>query len=283
MGRSRPLRILFTTHTGIETALRETFAGSQHWIVFGDLTKLNVSDFDLIVPLTVPAVLELAALGRRAAHNLLPVPSAEVVQLCDDKLRLNRRLIDAGFARHVPDMLTEPRLPCFIKKRVADSSVECYLVEDEEHLRRLAHLASNPAYFCQAVAQGDTEYATHLIFDGTRIVCEITVEYVSQRRAFIKGRESFLTTDVRQCHDPRLFENMLRSIDFRGLCCINYKAVDGEVQILEINPRFGNSLASWFFAMVRHLTALRSGAQRTPNQDARPQSQLDFLPSGFRR
>ncbi len=56
----------------------------------------------------------------------------------------------------------------------------------------------------------------------------------------------------RATHLP-LFRDMLNAVGYEGLCCVNYKLQDGRVRFLEINPRFGASLAPWFFAMVRAL------------------------------
>ncbi len=38
-----------------------------------------------------------------------------------------------------------------------------------------------------------------------------------------------------------------------GLCCFNYKVIDDNPYLLEINPRFGGSLSSFFFSFIRQL------------------------------
>ncbi len=43
--------------------------------------------------------------------------------------------------------------------------------------------------------------------------------------------------------------------------CINYKVVNGQPVIFEINPRFGGSLSLFFFSFLRHLTS-----EQNPNE-----------------
>jgi carbamoylphosphate synthase large subunit len=67
-----------------------------------------------------------------------------------------------------------------------------------------------------------------------------------------KGRECVANySKICRNTDLNLFAAMLRSINFDGLCCINYKIVDGRPFIFEINPRFGASLVPWFPIFVR--------------------------------
>ena len=50
------------------------------------------------------------------------------------------------------------------------------------------------------------------------------------------------TTEVN--HDKFLndFENILSLMNYQGICCFNYKILDGKPKIFEINPRFGGTM-----------------------------------------
>lgn len=54
-----------------------------------------------------------------------------------------------------------------------------------------------------------------------------------------------------------LWDRLLDTLGFEGLCCINYKLNNGRPLLLEINPRFGGSLGEYFFAFLRHLEPLQ--------------------------
>ena len=249
-----PLRILMSRHEGWETSIRAGFVGSQHQVFFDELTNGDLASYDMVVPLCVADTLLLDARRAELSNALLPIPGFETVLLCDDKLRLNLTLTERGFSEYIPPMLDESAAPPFIlKKRIAENSEHCYIVDSESKRKSFASLESSPEYFKQQLVHGRSEYASHVLFVGGHIKSEITVEYVADRPVYIKGSEPFLAKSLGRTPFRGPFTSMLRAIGFEGLCCINYKVEDGRLRLLEINPRFGGSLAPLFFSFVRHL------------------------------
>jgi predicted ATP-grasp superfamily ATP-dependent carboligase len=61
---------------------------------------------------------------------------------------------------------------------------------------------------------------------------------------FIKGQNynshSSTLIDLHQKY-VKIFDKILLKINFRGICCIDYKIVNNKPIIFEINPRFGGS------------------------------------------
>jgi hypothetical protein len=246
--------ILFSHHVGWEARIAESFRGTPHRVRFGDLQHEDLDAFDLVVPLSVPDVLHVGACDPVRSTALLPMPSAASVRLCDDKLALNRRLIELGFGDHVPALLDAPAPPFILKRRIAENSDDCHLVLDDATRQRLAPLIASDEFFCQQIAGGCSEYATHLVFRDGRIVTELSIEYIARHDTFIKATEPFVTDDLTHSPCPALITRMLSAIGFEGLCCLNYKIDrDGRMQLIEINPRFGGSLAPLFFGFVRKL------------------------------
>ena len=251
------LRILFSRQDGWEAMIRRGFAHTRHALEFGELTGRDFSRYDLVVPLTVADTLVLGTQRHALAHNPLPIPDARCVHLCNDKYLLNRELSALGFAQFVPTMLDEPAPPFVLKARVAENSERCYIIGDTTDQARHQALIGNEEYFCQRLVPGRSEFAAHMLVAGGRLVTETTVEYVSDRPVFIKAGATFLGKKIGRCAFAPLFEHMLAVIGFEGLCCINYKVANDRPMLLEINPRFGGSLAPLFFAFIRHMPAAR--------------------------
>jgi len=111
-------------------------------------------------------------------------------------------------------------------------------------------LIDSPDYFCQRIIEGQTEYATHIIFRNNEIASYINVEYFFSDNVSIKGQDRIICKTICDCPHLELFSAMLASIGFEGLCCFNYKEVDGKPFVFEINPRFGGSLSSFFFSFM---------------------------------
>ena len=249
----RRRRILFPP-TEMEAELRRAFAIGGDRLSFAEPGAENLRAHDLVVPLTLPDLARLRAFEPLLARNPLPLPDAACVALCDDKLACNRALVAAGFADNVPEIADSLPFPYVLKKRIDAWGDNTHVVASAGDECRLAALLRDPDYFCQAFVPGQREYAAHLLVRGGRIAAALVVEYGFERSLHKKCREQppHYRRLRRGTHLP-LFRDMLKAIGYEGLCCVNYKLQDGRVRILEINPRFGASLAPWFFVFTRAL------------------------------
>jgi predicted ATP-grasp superfamily ATP-dependent carboligase len=230
------------------------FRRLPHCVEYGDITEENVRRYDVVVPLSLYA-LQQARRYSPATKNALPLPSEEAVRLCDDKFEFNQALIQAGFGPHIPRMAlgTGLQFPYILKKRVGWWGTGCYIIKDRADEQSHLELINDPQYFCQEFLSGPVEFATHILFIDGRIVKALNIKYESASDMAIKGQDAFLYKVVHRCPYLKLFARILRTIQFEGLCCVNYKVATGQPFLLEINPRFGGSLAPYFFSFVRHL------------------------------
>lgn len=241
-------------------------------MTFAEVTAEALDAHDLVVPLTLADAKHLRELESLLARNPLPLPDAACVALCDDKLACNRALAAAGFGDHVPEIADGLPFPYVLKKRIDAWGDNTHVVANAEQERRFAALIDDPEYFRQAYVPGQREYAAHLVVHRGRIIAALAVEYGFTRELHKKSREQ--PPDYRRLRRPThlpLFRDMLAAIGYEGLCCVNYKLEDGRLRLLEINPRFGASLAPWFFAMVRALPrAARSHKANVPASATNP-------------
>lgn len=173
-------------------------------------------------------------------------PTPEIVGLCDDKLALNRRLIDSPFQYLVPP-LYEPdsgRFPYIVKRRHDTWGVNSRLVTNSAQEQAVAALTHSPAYFCQSYIAGNEEFALHVLLVDRQVVYAQTVKYQMDRYFYVKGCYLEENKRVLLVDNPHIstYEPVLRALGYSGTCCINYKLEDGVPKLLEINPRFGGSL-----------------------------------------
>ena len=256
-------RILFSPQPTWEPMIRRSFAGrhAAH-LEFAEFTQDRVRAADLVVPLSVEAARLLHAHPQWNVPTPMPLPAPEVVALCSDKVALNLALIDHGFGDHVPSMQVAGRYPHMLKKRCDENSVHTHVVHGPQDAARWEDCVSDPAYYTQRFVPGRKEYATHLLMRDGQAAAHLTVEYAFRSDTPIKGKDPSFHRLV-ACPDLRLLVHMLRAIGYEGLCCFNFKVEDGRVQILELNPRFGGSLAHYFVLFVRRLEC---GAASIPTQ-----------------
>lgn len=253
--RAPTLRILVAPHPHFEPRLQKSLHGHAIRLTVSPLEQADLAAHDLVVPLQTADALWLAdrrdALSRH--RQRLPVCRAEVVRLCDDKLALNRRLIALGFGECVPALLPRMQWPCVLKGRWSTDSAATHLIRNADDAARHAGIYDEAAYFCQEAVHDPREYASHLVVENGRIRHHLTNEYHCREPLFVNGGRVSYTRRLVTTPHLRLLERMLAAIGFEGLCCVDYKVRDGRLQLLEINPRLGGSLAPSFGAFISAL------------------------------
>lgn len=252
--RPRPPRRVLFPPTSMEPWLRESFKHSHDLLTFAPLSAENIRGHDLVVPLTLADIDRARGLGELLRDNPLPLPDPACVALCDDKLLCNRALSSAGFGACIPAISDMLPYPYVLKKRRDAWGTNTHIIANHDDEHRHETLLQDPDYFRQAFIPGRHEYATHLLVRDRRIAAAITVEYAYAYDLHKRCREQppGYNRIRRNMHLP-LFQDMLVAIGFEGLCCVNYKLEAGRVRLMEINPRFGTSLAHWFSIMARAL------------------------------
>ena len=247
------IKILFSLKSGREKTISRGFNFLKHQVDFNAFTPENIKKNDLIVPLTIWDLRAMEEVRHLLVNNPIPIPSLEAINVCDDKFLFGKALCELGFGEVIPKIGHGLKYPFILKKRIAFSGDNCYIISNPEQEKEHGDIIYDPDYFCQELVQGKNEYATHILFKDNKIVTSLNIEYVFSSDAFVKGKDKFICTRVTHTHHLELFSSILAAIGYEGVCCFNYKEIDGRPYILEINPRFGSSLSSFFFSFIRRL------------------------------
>ena len=252
----RPLKLLFSPKPEWEGALRKSFRLSKHAVRFEAFNAGTLASCDLAVPLTLEDALFASENLHLIGGSQVLIPEPASIHLCNNKHLLNEHLIRHGFGAYVPQTTGDMGFPYILKKKTDTWGLNSHLIPDVACETALLATLDERDYFKQQLVPGSEEYATHLIVRDGRVLSSLTIKHSFRRDAFVFGmgglRPEFRT--VSQCSHLALFGNILKSIGFSGLCCVDYKLQNGIPAIFEINPRFGGSLAPFFFCFIRHLS-----------------------------
>jgi carbamoylphosphate synthase large subunit len=239
-------RILFGEHSTQQPAIERYVDHDRYDVRFAALDRADFGDAELVVPLSVVQI----DAARRAGPERTLLPSAELVELCDDKLAWNRRLIALGFGDAIPALLEDPpaTFPYIRKARRGNYGSGIRLVrapgEDEPI----------PDSFCQRAVEGRYEYVLHLIRAGRRTWFDLCYRYDMAAPLSVRGGADrpAATEPADPAPAMELSVAILDALGFEGTCCFNYKLEDGRPLFLELNPRFGGSLVG---EVTRYLDA----------------------------
>jgi predicted ATP-grasp superfamily ATP-dependent carboligase len=251
--RRRKIKILFSQYAERENDIKKSFSLLHHQISFDEFTPENIKKYDLVVPLNMYNLRRLISYPELAKNNPIPTPTMESVDICDDKYLFYETLKAKGFEKDMPRVGTNLPMPYVVKKKVAHMGLNCYIIDTPEKEEQYKNEINDPDYFCQEIITGPKEYATHLIYKDHKMLCALNVTYIFSTPTYVKGVDKFICNELSHCPHLDLFARMLDSIGFEGLCCFNYKEINGKPYVFEINPRFGGSLSMFFFSFLRHL------------------------------
>lgn len=242
----RPYKILISESKPDWTPdIRKGFRNSKHHISFDQINPDTVKKYDLVVPLTIQELVD-QEIQRLLRNNPIPLPSTEAVNLCDDKNLFNASLISKGYARYIPKVDGEQTYPYILKKKVDQYGENTHIIDGPGDEEQYAEALSSKDYFTQELIRGQSEYATHIVFKDQKIQSSLNIKYIFEGDKSIKGKDRSITI-ICTCPYLKVFASILQDIGYEGLCCFNYKVRDGIPYIIEINPRFGGSLAPYFY------------------------------------
>jgi carbamoylphosphate synthase large subunit len=250
---TRRPRVLFGEHSTQRPAIERLVDRDRFDVAFAAFDEADFAPFDLVVPLRLE---EFAAARRANADRRRAVlPSPELVELCDDKLLFNRRLIALGFGDAIPALLPDDTdaYPFVRKVRRGDFGAGIRMV------RGAGDDALVPDSFAQVAVAGTDEYVLHLLRVDAAVRYSLCYRYDMGDPLAIRGGAQ----GARGIHpaDPEPARAtclaILDALGFEGTCCFNYKLEADRPMILELNPRFGGSLVGDVTGYVAaHLDAI---------------------------
>ena len=238
---------------------------TQYSIEFVDFRHADLAAADCVVPLQLLDYGNLRKFQSQHAKKFL-IPSTDVVSLCNDKLLLNETLSGSSFRRMVPRLLAagDRQFPYVLKKRIGSGGRGTYIFKDRDAEARHLPEFDEKSFFRQTYIPGEKEYATHMLLVQRRVLYCSTNEYTMAGELLARG-------PVWPCHTALnvviganvmdLLTALMLALNYNGTCCLNYKIFEGEVMLLEINPRCGATLKQDIRAYLNaYSTAVREQA-----------------------
>lgn len=214
---------------------------------FYELDEVLPSNFDLVIPLTVDAQRYLNDHPDLLTEAKVLIPSNACIDLCDDKAAFQQFLVSIGMGQFTPRTNEPFSYPYILKKKISGWGLDIFIIRDAETEQVHQEQLISSEYFTQEYIEGQEEYTTHIIFHEGQAKFFKSLKFTFGEHYFVKGKdfkETFVERVDHECF-RQIFETILDKIGYQGICCFNYKLVDGEPKIFEINPRYGGSLTQF--------------------------------------
>jgi len=260
--------ILFSRHDGWKRDIQRHLKG--HVPFFYELDEVTPGVFDMVVPLTVDAEHYINAHPTSFAATRLLCPVDSCIELCDDKERFLRFLMEEGFGALVPRIGDDLAYPYVLKRRAGCWGEGIWIIRNGDDERVRAKEIASGNCFKQEYVEGRVEYTAHMVFHQGKVWFWKALGFSFAREHCIKGKdfEPVAIEEVDHHRFQPVFREILRRIDYRGICCFNYKLVDDQPRIFELNPRYGGSLTPFVNeALAAYRRAAETSGPRGPAQD----------------
>ena len=235
------LKILFSKKYEWEKSISEKL--KEYEILFRDFDEVNLDEYDITIPLSLDAQRFYNDSTYKLLYKII-VPSNHCINLCHDKLLFNQFLIEKGYEDFVPKKNGISQYPFILKPRIGAWGKDISIIRNMHDEIKNAHKIQSSEYFKQEYINGDEEYTTHIIIKDSKIVFMATLRFNFNIPQYIKGKETQPTKmqEVDHSQFRKLFSDILVSMSYQGICCFNYKVIDGQLLIFEINPRYGGTM-----------------------------------------
>jgi predicted ATP-grasp superfamily ATP-dependent carboligase len=252
-------RILFSKRDSWEYSIRQDFDYfPKVELEFSDLSVDAVARADIVVPYEFSDLLWLAEHPELTQNKRIPIPSSQVVEICHNKLLFNSKLIELGFNNLLPKTHISLEPPFILKPNEGENSDGIFFVSSHEILERNAEEINKRQSVKQEFIRGKYEYATHMIMRKGELLAELTIQYRFNSEYPVKGKTPEMWRRAVKCPEIQKLAKILRAIGYEGICCFNYKILDGQLKLIELNPRFGGSLTPYFTHMLSMIATRES-------------------------
>ena len=210
----RKFKILFSMGAEREEDIRKSFRNLNHEIYFDEFTPENFKKYDIVMPLNMANLRRLIPNNNLVDNSLIPTPTMEAIDICDDKYLFYTTLVEKGFEKDMPRVGKNLKIPYIVKRKVAHMGMDCYVIDTPEKEKEHRNEINHPDFFCQEIVPGKKEYATHLIFRDGKMVCALNVIYIFSTPFYVKGVDKFIGNKLGKCPHLDLFTDILNAINF---------------------------------------------------------------------
>jgi predicted ATP-grasp superfamily ATP-dependent carboligase len=231
--------ILFSYHKGRKWNIIKRIKGYVPF--FYELDEVNLNFHNLIVPLTLHAQEFINSHPELFVKKTYLCPSEHCIDLCNNKESFHHYLSNNGFQQYSPRINEKFSYPYVVKSKTGDCGDEISIITDKEDEMEHIDKIKSEDYFTSEYIIGQDEYAAQIISADNRIVFFRALKYSFEDEYNVKGFEltPASTEFVDHIHYKPIFEEILSSMNYQGLCCFDYKISEDGLKIMELNPRYG--------------------------------------------
>jgi len=246
-------KVLFSDKYGWEKDIRRRINAWRYAPFFKSFSEADLDAFDVLIPQHLTDIVFLNENHAELHGKKCFIPSLSAMNLCNNKMQFNDFMVDMGFGRLIPKVNDELAYPYILKKCIDENGSRSRIINSKLEEKPFQRFISSDEYYRQECIPGSDEFTTHILMAGGQVVFHRTLRFIFKKPLFVKGVgcKPSKHEKLRTCPYIDIFTDILNHLEFEGLCCFNYKVIDENLKIFEVNPRYGGSLTRFLSPMLK--------------------------------
>jgi len=236
-------KVLFSDKYGWRDAICSELSRWRYKPSFHSFDVVDLDDFDILMPQHLTDIAYLIHHYPELNGKKCFIPPMSALETCNDKALFNQFMLASGFGDLIPNVTDAPSFPYILKKRIDEFGSRSRIIHDTKEEKIFQKFIASDDYYTQEYIAGKDEFTTHILMVGGKIKFHATLQFTFAKALFVKGVGCKASNGkVVESSYIDAFESILNALHFEGLCCFNYKFLQGQMKIFEVNPRYGGSL-----------------------------------------
>lgn len=206
------------------------------------LKLINQYNITLIIPICFEDM-ELLSKSNIPCKYLSPKNYNDIL-LMDNKCTFFKYFIDNNLQQYIPETYVikspsinyykEIKYPSIQKSNIGYGGCNIFILHSDKDIKKLDD------YIIQEYIIDNNEYACHFICMEGKIIFHKILKEIHNKEFYIQRgpMNDFEIIDF----DISGFEFIFKKINYTGAGCINFKYINNQIYIFEVNPRFGGTL-----------------------------------------
>ncbi len=211
-------------------------------------------DIKLIIPLTFDQMRFMIENTHKIKTQVICSQTYDAIDQLDDKCSFIKFILNNYLSDLIPKVYivihngnihvqgpikTYPIIFKYGYVCAGSGSKVCLSVKD---LSRCTEESQGYNFVVQEYIEDNTEYSAHVFVVNGQVKHAIYYKTIHQEKYYIQcGKMKEYTRELNFKYETE-FDKIFGLLNYTGFACVDFKVVDNQVKIFEINPRFGGTL-----------------------------------------
>ncbi len=214
----------------------------------------------IIIPLKFTQVkLITKSLNLNNYSKVLCPKNYKTIKILNNKIKFYKFMVKNNFQNLIPitykinnKLIQKISYPCIFKLAITYGAIGSIVCKNKHKLKQCENTEYD--YFIQELIIGTIERSAHLLIINGIIKWAVCYEIRNNKKNHIQVGRMKKYKKIKN-FDFDIFKDIFVKLNYNGFACIDFKVINDNIKIFEINPRLGGTLVndSDFSKLIKYI------------------------------